>query len=350
MSEEIVFPGALVDERTPEEQEKDYRFEEVDIAAGAPVVWEEKKVYAKYPLFFQNGNSSCVANACVKALGINNLRDEKVFVNLSRRDFYSRRINIPGEGMNGPDAAKIGISFGSTLESLMPSDGMHEVEMNKADDRKPSYEMIGKIYRAKNWISLPLNDIEAIASAIQQGYGVVLFFRWTVQEWDQPIPKILGTAMPYGHAVCAVDFTLKDGKKAIIIDDSWGKDRGIDGQRILTEEWFDPANKRHFWAHIFVDMANLGQNEALQPSDRPKATFDTDLAVNAKSDAVAQLQRCLGYLKDDAGYLFPLTQAPTGFYGGITRKAVERYQALRKIPVTGKLDETTRKYLNQDFD
>jgi len=341
--------GALDDTRPEEEKAKDFRMEEL---VCAPVVeWKEKTQdeWKKYPIFGQDGSSSCVAQGTCKSLGANNEREEGLFVTLSRRDFYTRRGNFPGLGMIGADAANIAVNFGATLDALMPSEGLGEAAMNVTKDRKPSFEKIGQIYRAKNWVAIPLFDIEAVASVIASGKVPIMFFKFTVAEWDQPVPQILGTYVNSHHCIAGVDFTLYKGKKAIIIDDSWGKNRGLNGQRILTEDWFKKENNRNTWANYFEDLQLIASNELKQPADAAKCYLPTDLSVGVRSDAVAQMQRCLGYLKDAAGYLFPLTQAPTGYFGGITRDAVKRFEAKGELPITGKMAGATRALFNDLF-
>ncbi len=340
--------GALGDPRPEHEKSKDYRAEEV--AAFAPVDWREKPQsdWRKFPIFDQDGSSSCVAQATAKSLGINNFLEEKEFAFLSPRDIYARRQNKPSGGMWGQDACEIARNYGATLETLMASQSLGEQDMNRDADRTPSKEVIGKVFRAKNWFSLPF-DIEKIASIIAEGKPAMLFFRWDYNEWDREAPTILsGSQRASHHAITGVDYILYNGKKAIIIDDSWGKNRGINGQRIVTEEWFNPVNGRITWASYFDDLSNL---ELLNPqiTEKPKYQFTRVMSPGWRGNDVAMLQRCLGYLKDETGYLFPLSIEPTGFYGGITRKAVERFQKMNGLAITGLVNTETLKKLNETF-
>jgi len=340
--------GALSDPRPYEEKIKDYQAEEV--AAFAPVAWREKpqSEWRKFPIFDQDGSSSCVAQAVAKSLGVNNFLEEKEFAFLSARDIYTRRKNKPSGGMWGQDACEIARNFGATLEALMSGQQLSESEMNRDSDRTGSKEVIGKVFRAANWFSLPF-DIEKIASIIAEGKAVLLFFRWDYSEWDREVPALNPASLkPYHHAVTGVDFTLYGGKKAIIIDDSWGRNRGIGGQRVVTEEWFDPSNERITWASYFDELSNLALLNA-QIAEKPKYKLTRTMMVGSKGPDVAQMQRCLGYLKDAEGYLFPLSQEPTGYYGGITRKAVMRFQAMKGLPQTGNIDQATLNAFNQEF-
>ena len=143
----------------------------------------------------------------------------------------------------------------------------------------------------------------------------------------------------------AVDRTMHNGQKALIIEDSWGASRGINGRRIITEDW----RNRLTWVSYFEDLSNLEILNKTLPSTLPKYVFTRNLKVGDRGVDVAQLQRCLGYLKDSAGYLFPLTQEPTGNYFGVTRRAVERFQRIHSLLINGVVDTPTRTKLNEVF-
>jgi len=335
--------GLLLDPRSLVEKEKDYKAEEV--VCFAPVEWKEKpqNEWRKFEIFNQNGAGSCVANAVSKVLGIENYLEENKFVRLSARDIYSRRANKPNVGMWFQDACEIAKNYGATLEQLMPSEGTNEQQANDNSDRKPSFELIAKIYKAKNYFVLPF-DIDKIASIISTGKGVLLGFSFYIDEWDRPMPVILKDNPPYFHALTGVDYFLYNGVKAILIEDSWGRSRGIDGQRIITEDWFQ---KRCIGAYYFEDLSNL---EILNSQlEKPQYEFKNDLIFGTRNYDVAQPQRCLGYLKDENGYLFPLATPPTAYFGHITQNAVKRYQKIKGLPITGRVNFATRGNLNLDF-
>lgn len=340
--------GAIEDQRPQAEKEKDFRFEE--IASALVVSWVEKSQsdWKKYPIFEQSG-SSCVANAVAKIMGIEQIIEETKFINLSRRDIYSQRLNKPGEGMTAIDVNTIAIKNGVSLEDFMPSEGLTEQQMNEAKDRTPANIAIAKVFRMKNWFALPY-DMDAIASVVDQGHPVMIFMRFNYSEWDRPVPVITDPVPQYNHAVAIVDRTLYQGKKAFIIDESWGKNRGFNGQRVLTEEWFDIKNNRINWASYFEDLSNL---DILGQVEKPKYQFKKDLQVGMTDPDVVALQDCLKFEG-----LFIKTQASTGYFGGITRKAVVDFQEKYAEDIlkpegltqgTGFVGPATRKKLNELF-
>jgi len=329
--------GAIDDLRTSEEKLKDYRFEEL---VSAPIVeWKEKpqSEWRKFPIRNQSQSGSCVAFSKAKELGIFNYLEEGEFVNLSARDIYIRRSNKPDAGMWGQDANQIAIKHGATLEILMPSEGLNEAAMNNDLDRKPSKEVIGMVFRPKSWIALPFN-FDAIASIISKGTPVNLFFKFDVSEWNKGVPTINpNSQLSAHHSVVAIDYFLYQNKKSLLIEDSWSINSGIDGRRIITEDW----TSRMTWASYFEDLSNL---DLLKKEDiiKPKHRFEKDLGVGMKNNDIIVLQDILKYEE-----LFPKTQISTGYFGGITRNAVQGFQRKYGIePISGFVGILTRTKLN----
>jgi len=135
-------------------------------------------------------------------------------------------------------------------------------------------------------------------------------------------------------------------KKQSTFKDSHGKDRYIKGRHILTEEWFTKG--RIVCGLWFEDFDNL----AVFNSDitKPKYKFMNDLSFGMKNDEVKILQKCLATEKDDEGYLFPVYQTFTNYFGSITLQAAKRFQKKYNIePVLGYCGSKTRAQLNKIF-
>ena len=342
--------GAIEDPRPQEEKDRDYKHEE--IASAAPIEWKEKpqSEWRKFEIFNQDGSSSCVAQSKAKEAGILNFLEEGIFIRLSARDVYAKRSNKPGEGMWGANANDIVRDYGITLEILMPSEGKSEAEMNNDADRTNSMKVIAKVFRAKNAITFTAPfDIDKIAQVIDQGIPVNVWFKWDYSEWDQPVPQISAASKQANHhSVVAVDRTLWNGKKALIIEDSWGKNFGMNGQRVITEDWL----QRMTWASYFIDLSNLALLNPEAPT-KPQYNFTKDLRVGMTDPDVKALQDCLKYEG-----LFPNTQESTGYFGGLTQKAVidfqDKYAADILAPLnltkgTGIVGASTRTKLNQIY-
>ena len=329
--QDIIYNGALTD--LPDE--RDYQSRE--IGCYAPVEWIEKKTFRSFPNKDQDGSYSCVAQAVSKILGIENYLEEGRYFNLSARDIYVRRSNAPAGGMFFREAMKIGKESGATLEALIPSDGKSEVEMNKIDDKTPYTEVVGRLGRGGEFVAITdRTDIDAIASIIASGKAVLLGFRFDYDEWDLLVPVMkAGSQLSCGHGVAGVDFTLHNGIKAIVIDESWGY-KNIK-QRIIIEDWFTSGRCVSAWYY-----ENLPNNKALSEDEIPKYQFNTDLSFGMTGDDVKKLQEILiamGLLN---------IKEPTGYFGSLTKSAVIEYQKSKGIsPTSGVVGPLTRVELNK---
>lgn len=256
--------------------------------------------------------------------------------------------------MAGVDAFNIARQ-GATLEELVPSQDMNDAQMDGAVI--PQYKQdVGKVFKIGNYVSLPIKDIDTIASVIQTtNKGVMVWFYFKGDEWtEMPTVKYPDLDLNAGdtarHSVTAVDFTLYQGKKALIIEDSWGRLFGLNGQRVITEDFF---RARNWFAAYPISFAFDDQTQPQpQPSPgpaKPKYIFTkplvfiawditknqpTDVALNEnqKADVIA-LQDILKY----EGF-FPSNVASAGYYGAITAKAVYAFQVAHNVAPLSELN------------
>lgn len=323
--------GALIDKRPVSEKEKDWKFREV-VASADPVNWIEKPQdqWRKFPIFNQNGSGSCVAQTEAKELGIMRYLKDGNYVHFSASDIYQRRANRPESGMNAIDARKIATT-GTTLEVLAPSQNLSDPQMD-AQEIEPYKREVGKVFSISNYIEDPTKSIDTIASIIQKTQkGVMVWFYFEAQEWREKPVVInhnldLTNPITLRHSVCAVDYLmLPTGEKALIIEDSWGTSYGMAGQRIIDECFF--ANRNWYAGHL-INFKFDDQS----PAPRPHHVFLTDLVFNQSTGSeVVALQECLKYEG-----LFPQNAESTGYFGGITLKAVKDFQI--KHSITGPWD------------
>lgn len=345
--------GALIDTRGDAEKENDYQFGEI-VAATNPVNWVEKpqSAWRKFPIFNQDGSGSCVAQTLAKLLGILYWLKNQLYVHFSATHIYQRRSNKPSGGMAGVDAFDIARK-GATLEELVPSQNMTDSQMDGTEI--PQYKQdVGSVFKIGNYVSLPIKDIDTIASVIQTtSKAVMVWFYFKGDEWtDVPTIKYSDLNLYAGdtsrHSVTAVDFALHQGKKALIIEDSWGQFFGLNGQRVITEDFF---RVRNWFAAYPINFAFDDQTQP-QPSPgpaKPKYTFTKPLEFipwdsaknqpanvvlheSQKADVVA-LQNILKY----EGH-FPSNVSSTGYYGSITAKAVYAFQVAHKVAPLSELD------------
>jgi len=342
MNEELKELGALIDVRTEEAKKKDYRFEEV-VASVAPVNWIEKPVWRKFPIFNQNGSGSCVAQTLRKMAGVYIWLKTQVFIALSASHIYQRRSNKPAAGMSGVNVFEVG-QKGITLEEFAPSENMSDAQMD-AVQVLPFMEEVGKVFKLGNYLVVPIKDIDTIASIIQTtGKAVMVWFYFQGDEWGNvPVvknPNLTPENAPARHSIAAVDFTLYNGEKAIIIDESWGQGTALNGQRIITESFF---KQRNFFAAHFMNFAF-----EIAPVAKPKYTFTKDLQFEMTDPDVKALQDVLKYEG-----LFPANAESTGYFGAITKKGVQDWQIKHKIVSSGagfgRVGPLTRAKLNSIY-
>lgn len=326
MPEEIIKDGALIDTRPPEEKRKDYKIEEM-VASFAPVNWTEKPVrdWRRFPIFNQDGSGSCVAQTMAKLLGVLYYLKNGLYVHFSATHVYQRRSNKPAGGMAGVDAFKIA-QQGITLEELVPSQNMSDSQMDGIviDQYKKD---VGSIFKIPNYVELPFKDIDAVASVIQHTKkAVMVWCFFENREWLN-VPKILNpnldlyAAATARHSIAAVDFTLYQGEKALIIEDSWGPGTGLGGQRILTESFF---KARNFFAAY--PIAFVFDDQSPTPTPAPAYTFTKILKFGETNADIVALQKALQYF----GF-FPANIATTGYYGAITADAILKWQKANNV-------------------
>lgn len=362
--------GALIDTRSEQEKEGDIHFGEVvgtlmaDHATGAAthsgvaaVNWVAKAVAAwrKFPVFNQNGTGACVAFTMAKILGILRWLSGGIFVPFSMGHIYIRRSNSTTQGMIGTEAFAIAAQ-GVTLDAITPSQNLSEAAINAL--KVPDYgNEIAALFKLSNAapVILPNGDLETVASVIQTtGKPVMVWYYFTYAEW-QDMPVVADPTMTLSdprsllHSVTAVDFTMYNGKKALIIEDSWGKFGQFDGQRVITEDWHKARN----WFAAYP--LNLKRIQAVGVTTLPQHTFTKPLAfipwsasLNQPADMalhqsqladVQALQGILQAMTDARGNsYFPLNAQCSGYYGALTAQAVYLWQSDNKVAAQDVLD------------
>lgn len=317
--------GAILDTRTELEKSKDFKFEEI-VAKTAIVSWSEKpqEAWRKFPIFSQNGSGSCVAQTLSKLMGIMYWLKNGVYVHFSSAHIYQRRSNKPSAGMSGIEVFQIG-QQGVTLEELAPSQNMTDAQMD-AVEVQDYKQKVGEIFKLGNYIVLPVSDIETVASVIQTtGKGVMIWTFWEYDEWTTvpylKYPELLLSNATGVHSTASVDFTMYDGEKAIIIDDSWGSSYGKAGQRVIKESFFKKRN-------IFAAYPMNFKFDAIT-IQKPVHTFTKTLVFSPVFKVDNDVKALQDILKFES--LFPTNTDSTGYYGALTSKAVMAFQKKYQI-------------------
>ena len=311
------YNGVAEDPRSPSEKAQDYKAE--DLAMGDITInWIDyaNKIIKSYPIQNQDGSSSCVAQGTSKILAIHEVLEGRSYQKLCPKFIYTRRQNYPDGGMWLPNALSLACKYGSCLEDEMPCDNKGESFMNDTNEH-PILASHALEYRAKYYFEITDRAIDNIAKILEQSYGVLLGFRFDYDEWTN-VPFINPTSkLSCGHGIAAIDYILYEGKKALIIEDSWGPDFGKGGRRIITEDFL---NARCFYAGYITSLPNY--------------IFTKVLRLGSKGIDVRKLQEKLGIKVD-------------GIFGPKTKQAVIKFQQVNLLQADGVVGPKTNQALNQ---
>lgn len=310
------YNGIVEDPRTDFEKSRDYKHE--DLARGVvDLKWIEynEKNLKSYIIQNQDGSSSCVAQAVAKLLAIHEVLEGRKYTQLCPKPIYNARSNYPDGGMWLPNALSIACTVGSCPESSLPCDNQGEAFMNERESFTDTLKIVAKQYKAKYYFQIT-GGIDKIAEVLEQGYGVLLGFRFDYDEWVE-VPFVNpNSKLSCGHGIAAVDYCLYNGEKALIIEDSWGPHYGKGGRRIITETFL---NTRCFYAGYVTSLPNY--------------VFSKTLRLGSQGLEVKKLQEKL-LVKVD------------GVFGKQTEEAVKKFQQKYGLKVDGIVGPKTNAELN----
>lgn len=316
-----------IDNQTEEQKLRNYKFSEVCTAPG-PVIWLEKteSQWKKVEhVRDQDGSGRCVAFTYAMELSIYFFMKYGVWIDFSTAFPYQQRTQPMISGCNSVDIYSVWPEIGNVFESFMPAEGLNDAQ-SMAVKRENYFADLAKVYKIKR-IELPV-DFETVASTIQAtGKGVMIWVRFHPEEWtDRPT---IGTKAPTsGHSITAIDYFLVNGKKYILIVDSWGKNYAIKGYRLISEEYF---KARCFLASYLMNFET--QNNAIIP-ERPH--FD---------GSIVSAQKCFKWEG-----LFPGNVPEIENWGNITRTACIAFQKRFKIePPLGNFGPLTQAKLKEIY-
>lgn len=307
------YNGAF-DDRTEEEKSKDHKLDEV-FAFGSVVFQERAPV--SYIVRNQDGSGSCVAQTDAKMLEVWDYKHDGVLTVYSATPTYQNRTTRPAPGMNFVDGLGYSKEKGTYLEADVPSQNMSDKQMDEYVVKAPVQGL-----RPTNYVVVADRTFHNVASVVQVYGAVMLWFKCSYEEWSQDVPTGLSDSEAVRHSVTAVDIIKFNGVEHIVIEDSWGtwlkkSDLPLkEGQRAITKEFFD---KHCYFAGAYTYFEYEGGN-------KPKHVFNKYINYGETSAEVKSLQEVLKYEK-----FFPSNQECTGFFGGITAKALIKWQVSHGI-------------------
>lgn len=306
-----VYQGFLDDTRSEEDKKKDYNYEEIVGASGISNLFRKVDSISevkKYTPRNQSNSTSCVAQSIAKFLEV---KDPSYI--FSATPIFARRANKPGLGMSAPDAMEIIRKYGTTLESVTPSQNMLDPEMNNYVI-PDNYEDLNNYTIPSNYLNLKI-DFDKVAEAVQIEGAAIIFTDADFSLYNHDIPLPGGKKGGIRHATCVVDTINLKGQDYLVVEDSYGtwdtEEMRARRQRLFSRDFFNFAC---YYAGVLKDFK-------YDIVDHPFNLFTTNLEFGDSGEEVIRLQN---FLKSK-GY-FPSNIASTGYYGSITAKAVLNFQ------------------------
>lgn len=301
------YKGAF-DQRTTQEKTRDFSLAEVK--AYGFVIFEEREPVS-YTVRNQNGSGSCVAQTVAKMLEVWDLKHDKSPTIYSATPTYQNRTNKPSPGMNFVDGLGYPVKNGVYSESKVPSQNMSDREM---DDYKITVQP--EVEKPTAYGKVPV-DFYSVAQEVDDSGACMVWFKCAYDEWNRDVPTGSSDSEAVRHSVTAVDKIMYKGVEYLIIEDSWGVWNSASdvplksGQRAITKEFFQ---KHCYFAGAFTSFDFGG-------GSKPKWTWKVTMKYGQTSEDIKKLQEALKYEK-----FFPSNQECTGFFGGITARALIKWQ------------------------
>lgn len=320
------YVGVLLD--SPSDVEKRYKEEEI-LTAFSPVkiTWTEKKQVKDYPTRNQNGSNSCLAQAIQKADTILNGTIS------SATPIYKMRNTAPNVGMRPNNAMELALGNVFVDERILQSQFLSDRDMDAKD-------LVGYDLKKKFGAAVWVTDmsIDNIARILEQHKHLIVCFNSSYSEYIPDTGNLIEykpTFKPeWSHAVCFHDYTLFNGKKYSVGDNSWGDVGQYQDTQLFSKDF---CEKRIHSAFYFLPIQDV--------KDIPKYSFTRDLGLKMKGKDVVVLQDLLKTL----GHM-PNGIPSTGYFGDITRRAVVKLQRSAGFPIdlqTGYFGPLTRSYTNE---
>jgi len=315
--------GFLDDNRPEIEKGKDFLHEELDLGSGAK--WLSKtealKSTKKYKKLDQKRTSSCVGHSGVLALGIENESEGEGFVELSPAYIYRQRFNFPQEGMYYHDLGKICNTNGSCFSETLPTP-VFERDINNVLITNSMIQE-GRTFRSKNYVFLTAPKMEQfknISNGMKEAVIISVFADY--KEWSTDKPKLLKPNLkredaPIRHA-------------CVVLPNSAYEYRGVRYLIVQDSAWFGGKNIRHVPEDFVLARFRYGMYFTNLPNPKPapkkeasvsfQYEFTRNLTTGMRGTDVKKLQMAL---KELGFFTYPKC---TGYFGGVTRKAVIDFQ------------------------
>jgi hypothetical protein len=334
--------GAIRDPHDP----RDWQWSEI-AKSLPPHDWSvesdiEAKIGFAIPPEDQNGSYSCGGQAERYYGEVLHAIFKHSFERKSAKFPYAQ-VFAPGGGSAMRPLASIAINKGWAREDDCPSyeNGVAPTEqfMEQVNDITSTAYANAKLDMALNYASVPI-DIDAIAQAIDYNYGVIIgVVGQNNGTWRSanPQPPKEGQGSFWSHWLYCGKARILNGVKQIGFLNSWGVNTGTNGWQWIDESYINTILEGH--SVIFAAWTHLFNTSPV--SIQPPFVFTKDLSLGMTDPDISALQ---GFLQSKQ--YFPQTIKPTGYFGQITKNALQAYQSANNIPATGYFGPLSRASIN----
>ena len=357
----INYPDGVLER--PDYSPDKHNFERPELVSGAtPIHWKEKKPseFKHYwnGQYDQYTSGSCYAWSLSLLMEQEENQEEHKRIKFSARQAYALAGEKPPiRGMRVEKGMRWLKNNGMTLDYLLPSNHRTELGMKDLSDYKIGDREVGLVYKPSGFVYLTSFDFDEIAQVLEEGHFLSVSVRLSYNGWGNDRngfvrePKA-GEGIHY-HATTITDYGLINGRKYISFEQAWGKW----GYNHLGYGFYSENYKPFMFVmpQYLINLPNNWRDTEEYLTDKPHYKWERDLwrgMTGAKQDIIA-LQDALKYEG-----CFPYQQKSTGWFGGITFGAVEKFQTkyadkilkpLGLTKATGFVGPSTRKVLNQLF-
>lgn len=271
----------------------------------------------------------------LKRMNLSELRTnhETGVIDISAKAIYSQ-IALTWGGAYFRDGAKLITNWGSLFENQVPSNdrGAAQTESFMRDLSWFSEDMtkIAAMLRAKEYKMIPSIQIDDVARAILENFGVVGGVVGSNNaSWRSLEPRTpLESESMWYHGIFYGAFGIHEGRKFVATPNSWG--------RFLLEDWKPGMPPGFGWQRLYEDyFVGKFQFNPWTLTDKPNKdnmqpafnyTFLKTLNYGNSSADIAALQKIMKL----EGF-FPKNLAETGYYGNTTAKCVFDFQVKYNI-------------------
>ncbi len=319
---------------TQEDLNNAIKFSDIVVSAAPVASWPVLNLQ-KLPTWVQYNQgqiNKCVASTKALMDSIKFYKRNKLAREVKFSDDWVYKHRVPVvPGMVGTRAIDVTKQFGclhSELFPLVTTDA--EVDAAQLDTWMRTEAAL--YVTADDAILPPIKDIDILVSIMMiTDKPIMVWFEFAYAEWTS-VPFVSGSVPNIRHSVTFIppknpgdmSWGMYEGEKAIVIQDSWGLQYGINGKRIIKESFFKARN-------IFCqyDM---------------RFKFDVSSSNVRYDGTIVSLQKCL----QSVGY-FPTNIAFVESFGPTTKSSLMKWKASVGLSTDSILDDVTKSLLMVKF-